>query len=345
MSVVEPSGIVGVLANPASGKDVRRLVAHASPTSDAAKIGVVRRAVLGALAGGARRVLVAPDSHFISQRAVAELAGDVAVEVLDEPTYGSRADTVAMSQRFAKEDVGALIALGGDGTMRDVAMGWPQVPLVALSTGTNNVYPRTIDATVAGVAAGLVASGEIEADASGYRSKAIKVRFSDGRPDAIALVDVAVTDSLFVGSRAVWDIESLRQLIVCIAEPQSIGLSSIAAMLSPCDRRCPGGVVVDILPRGVQDPNRVVRAIIAPGVVVDVSYRSAHTLAFDEAVSIFGPATLAFDGERDCELSDGDQATVHISENGPFAIDAERVMAHAVESGWFTKVRGTSNGC
>ncbi len=339
------SGIVGVLANPASGKDVRRLVAHASPTSDASKIGVVRRAVLGAIAGGAKRVLVAPDSHQISERAIADLEladehATASVELLGEPVLGHRVDTVAMSQRFEREDASVVIALGGDGTMRDVVRGWPTVTLIALSTGTNNVFPRSVDATVAGVAAGLVSAGEINAELCGYRSKIIRLQFDDGRPDAIALVDVAATDSVFVGSRAVWDVESLRVLIACIAEPHCIGLSAIAAMLHPCDRREPGGVTVDF----ASDDQRV-RAIVAPGVVVDIPFRASARVNFAEPISICGPTVLAFDGERDCELLDGVTATARVCPDGPFVIDPELVMAHAVTSGWFTKAGGAFDGC
>ena len=41
---------VGVIANPAAGKDIRRLVSYATHTSDAHKVGQIQRAVLGALA-------------------------------------------------------------------------------------------------------------------------------------------------------------------------------------------------------------------------------------------------------------------------------------------------------
>jgi predicted polyphosphate/ATP-dependent NAD kinase len=337
--VVSMSGIVGVLANPASGKDVRRLVAYASPTSDAAKIGIVRRAILGAIGGGAKQVLVAPDSHQIAQRAMADLELNTsvgplaAVELLDEAVFGTRDDTKAMARRFASEDVSALIVLGGDGTIRDVAMGWEAAPLVALSTGTNNVFPRFVDATVAGMAAGLFAIG---VDRSGYQAKVIRVSFSDGRADTLALVDLALTDSPFVGSRAVWEVSSLRGVIACIAEPECIGLSAIAAMLHPCQRRAPGGVVVDLGLGG-----EMVTAIVAPGIVAVVPFRSVRHVKFDEPILISGPMVLAFDGERDCDLPDGTTATVSIVPDGPFVIDPELVVRNAVAAGWFIRKRDT----
>ena len=54
-----------------------------------------------------------------------------------------------------------MLTLGGDGTNRAFALGWRDAPLLPISTGTNNVFPRFVEATVAGAAAGLVASGAV----------------------------------------------------------------------------------------------------------------------------------------------------------------------------------------
>ena len=53
MAAGERSGVVGLVANPMAGKDIRRLVSAASPVSDMAKIGIIRRALIGAFEGGA----------------------------------------------------------------------------------------------------------------------------------------------------------------------------------------------------------------------------------------------------------------------------------------------------
>ena len=85
---------VGVIVNPLAGKDIRRLVTNASPVSDASKIGMVRRAVVGAIEGGATRVLLSDDHHHLCRRAVRDLpAGRAEVAVLDEPLSGDRLDT------------------------------------------------------------------------------------------------------------------------------------------------------------------------------------------------------------------------------------------------------------
>ncbi len=332
------TGTVGILANPAAGKDVRRLVTHASPTSDAAKIGVVRRAVLGAIGGGARRVVIAPDRHRLSERAVEDLHADelqgVPVDVIDEPVYGIRSDTVAVASRFAKADVDALIVLGGDGTNRDVAKGWLHAPLVSISTGTNNVFPRALDATLAGLGAGLIAAGAVGLDEASYQAKWIAVRFDDGSADDLALVDLALVDARFVGSRAVWDPAILRTVVACIAEPASVGLSNLAAMLAPVSRREPGATVVEVASDDASSIGHV-RAMLAPGMLVPLAYARCNRLATGDVVSLYGPGMLAFDGERDRVLDEGVVAHAEIRADGPTIIDVERAITIAADRGHF----------
>ena len=100
------------------------------------------------------------------------------------------------------EGVDAILVLGGDGTHRVVAKACGDVPICALSTGTNNVFPEMREATVAGMATGLVATGRGGPGAV-IREAALIVE-RDGAPADLALVDVAVTRERFVGARALW---------------------------------------------------------------------------------------------------------------------------------------------
>ncbi len=61
---------VGIIANPASGKDIRRLVAHGSVFDNEEKASIVRRALLGLDAVGVERVLFMPESFGIVHRAL-----------------------------------------------------------------------------------------------------------------------------------------------------------------------------------------------------------------------------------------------------------------------------------
>jgi len=328
------TGAVGVVVNPLAGKDIRRLVSSATHTSDGSKIGTVRRAVIAAVEAGATRVLVAADPHRLAERAVEGL--DLPVEVIDEPVTGSRIDTTAAAVRMWKERVGALIVLGGDGTCRDVAIGWPDAPLIAISTGTNNVYPVAIDGTSAGTAAGLVASGRVDASGVSRRSKRVSVHLpGDPRPDDLALVDLAHVDTTFVGSRAVWDPTTLRTVVAAFATPASTGSSSVAGRVAPVGRWHAGGVLVRLGGGG-----RRVRVPIGPGAFTTVEIVEVRRLELGEPVTITGRGVLAFDGERDRPMRAEAEAIATVDLAGPMVIDVEQTLLAGAAAGWFDDSRG-----
>ena len=107
---------VGLIANPLAGKDIRRLVARAGSVSDADKMSILRQAAVGAAESGATRLLIAPDSQRLAVRAIAGLDLGLTIEVADVPVDGNGADTVAAARSFRDNGVGAIVALGGDGT-------------------------------------------------------------------------------------------------------------------------------------------------------------------------------------------------------------------------------------
>jgi predicted polyphosphate/ATP-dependent NAD kinase len=325
---------IGVIANPMAGKDIRRLVAHASPTSDGAKIGIVRRMVVGAIEGGVTRIVLAPDTHRLCERAVDGLdLGSVVVEVLDIAYEGSRLDTTKSAQRMRAEDVGAVVVLGGDGTHRDVAKGWLDAPMVTISTGTNNVFPRNVDATVAGLAAGLVASKSISMNDASDQANVIHAELPDGEHD-LALVDIGVVAGSFAGSRAVWDANDLLAVLSCIAEPDTVGLASIGARLFPSHRRESGGVYVVT---AKSNGSKTVRAPIAPGAFSDISIAEARKVGEGETIQIKGPCVLSFDGERDVVLRSSDRASLCIRRNGPHVIDPTRTLTIAAQQQLFSR--------
>ncbi len=330
MTTSTGGAVVGVIANPLAGKDIRRLVAEASPTSDMAKVGIVRRAVIGAVEGGATRVILADDRRGIAYRAIDGLDVEAELAVLEEPIIDSGRNSQRAAVWCRDEGARAVIVLGGDGTHRDVAKGWRHAPLVALSTGTNNVFPRQAEATIAGHAAGLVASGQVGLADAAHRAKVIDVSIEgevDGEDVAdMALVDVAMVNSTFTASRAVWDASSLRELVAAIAEPATVGLSAIAAGLAPTARTEPGGVHVTF---GEGD---TIRTPIAPGLYVDVDIADHRRLGWGETVEVTGPGSLSFDGERDVALKPGQTASISITDDGPFVIDIDKTMFHATTS-------------
>ena len=52
---------VGIIANPSSGKDIRRLVSQSRVVSNQEKINILKRIYAGLAASGVRNVLLMPD--------------------------------------------------------------------------------------------------------------------------------------------------------------------------------------------------------------------------------------------------------------------------------------------
>src|SRR3954471_11138380 len=105
---------VGVIANPASGRDIRRLVAGASVFGNADKAGMVFRLLAGLGAGGVRRVLMLPAAdglsttlhrHLHARETVPTFAGAGPFPVLEELDVAldgtARDSTVAVEQMLA----------------------------------------------------------------------------------------------------------------------------------------------------------------------------------------------------------------------------------------------------
>lgn len=323
----DPRPTVGIIANPASGKDIRRLVAYATTVDNQGKINIVRRALVGLAASGIRKVLYMPDTHGICARAregLSYLSTDLPdIAPLDMPTSGRAEDSTRAAELLRSFAVGCIIVLGGDGTVRAVAKGCGDVPLLAVSTGTNNVLPSFIEGTIAGLAAGYVATGLVERDEVMLRHKWLEVSVRN-QPVDQALVDVAVLSGQFLGARAIWDLADLKQVIVTRADPSTIGISAIAGMVRSIAPDEPLGLVLDI------DPNATecVMAAYGPGLIGRVGVRVARVLMVGDAVTLppERPLMLALDGEREQVLNQKDEGYITLRADGPWLVDASRVM-------------------
>jgi predicted polyphosphate/ATP-dependent NAD kinase len=325
--------IVGLIANPASGHDMRRLISGASVFTNTEKVHVVRRLFSGLGAVGVARVLVMPDRAGLSlgiSRAAEQhrphLTGPwPEIELLDFEPHNAAVDSVIAAQEMVARGVGALVALGGDGTARAVASACADTPMLALSTGTNNAFGVSVDGTVAGLAAALVATGACALAEASYRAKKLIVRH--GERTEIALVDMAIIDQDRVGARAVWDPDLVRELAVTFAEPHAVGLSAIAGAISPCGRREPSGRLLRM------GDGHTVLAALAPGLMRLVTVAENAALLPGRPVELStSHGVIALDGEREMVFhADGPRPTVELSLDGPLVIDVEATMALAAQ--------------
>lgn len=326
---------VGVIANPASGKDIRRLVAQGRFVPNQEKVNTLKRILAGIASSGSVHVAIMPDSAFISKSAVNDGVPGITTTFIDMPVYDNESDSTTAARIMSQMNVTCIVTLGGDGTNRAVAKGLSgEIPIVPISTGTNNVFPTMIEGTLAGMAAGVVACGQIDPRLFTHRSKLLEVH-SEGRFSDIALVDVAVSNERFVGSRAIWDPMTLHELFLTQAKPASIGLASIGAQLRPVDSEACEGL--HALLGKTKFSTRVI-APIAPGIIMPVDIAEWRTIKLDESIPLkVAPCTLALDGERTLSLAANHDVYITLTNSGPLVISIEKVLHHAALLGLFRK--------
>lgn len=321
---------VGIIANPASGRDIRRLVAHGSVFSNNEKVNIVRRAVLAMSSVGVEKVYFMPDNFRIGRRAIDGVKVRLATEELDLPVRDTGEDSHTAALAMVERGVGCIITLGGDGTNRSVAKGCGEVPLVAISTGTNNVFPTMIEGTVAGLAAGLVASGTVATADATRRTKRLEISV-DGEFTDIALVDAAVSTDSFIGARAIWELARVRQLVLARAGVHYLGLSSIGGVLYPEGLGEEQGLALELGPSPL-----AVYAPIGPGLLDCVTIASHRVLHAGEPWEMeLSNCTLALDGEREIEIGRPRRVTIGVSRRGPLVIDVARTLGLAARLGVF----------
>lgn len=350
MSIALPSLVtsatLGVVANPVSARDIRRIVANAGNLQITDRVNIVIRMLQAAHAAGVKRALLMPDRGGI--RALLERhlkRGDrslPALEWLDFEPTSTVDDTFTATRLLLRAGVGAIVVLGGDGTHRAVvrelcgASGAP--PIAGLSTGTNNAFPELREPTITGLATGLYAAGRISAADALVANKLLEVQISAGaglpaqRSD-VAIVDAVITHDRSVGARALWKTSSLAAAYLAFAEPEAIGLSSIGGLLQPVGRREGGGLALQ-LAADQAHALTVLHAPIAPGLVLPVPIASWQRMVAGEALTVQQSAgTVALDGERELAFEAGQHVAVTLRENAFFTLDVARCMAVAARDG------------
>lgn len=327
------SPLVGIIANPASGRDIRRLVAQGTVFDNNEKAAIVRRVLLGLEAVGIRCIAYMPEHDFgIVPRALSELgrhALQFVAEPLAMPVLGTSADSTRAARLLAELEAGCILTLGGDGTNRAIARGCGVVPLVPISTGTNNVFPTFLEGTIAGMAAGLVADG-LRGESVLQRMPRLEVSI-DGEAVESALVDVVVSSLPFVGARALWDMSVVREVVLARVASATIGLSALAGALLDSSYK-PGQQVGMHIVLG--EGSRQVLVPLAPGLISWVDVSEYRSLAMDDRVHFQpGIGTIALDGEREIEVSTISAVAVRLCADGPYVVDVPAALTAAAQSG------------
>ncbi len=330
MSDARP-GPVGILVNPSSGRDVRRLAARAQQQTLESKRNQVARIAVGVAAAGARHVVVMQDPMRASTAALEHIGVDLDVEVLDVGATLKPADTAEAARRMRALGCGAVVVLGGDGTNRVVTGEWPDAPLVPLSTGTNNVFPVLAEATMAGAAAGLVATGRVPLVEAARQAKIVHLETARSRTHA--LIDAVRLEGDRVGNLMPFDPPHLRDVVLTRAEPAAVGMSPIGGLLEPCSFDDDFGVHVRCTNH--DGGGRPLLAPISPGLYQTVHVAEVRRIELGETVEIEGPGVIAFDGDREITLEPGEAASAEVRRDGPWVIQVDKALRHAARHGLY----------
>ncbi|EMA01561.1 NAD(+)/NADH kinase [Haloferax denitrificans] len=339
---------IGLVVNPAAGRDIRRLTGGASVSNNYAKRRTAGCVLAGLTLVDDVEVLVMPDNTGLANRIVDDAPDGIGVEFVEMTVTASGRDSRAAAAHFA-DHADAVVVLGGDGTTRDVAQTIGDVPVVSISTGTNNVVPTPVDGTVAGAAAALVGSGAVSAAETTTRHGTVEVDVVRSEETTVirGLATVGVLDRPFVGTRAILDPSDIVGGVVSRSSPAEIGLSGIAGGLVTHRPDEPGGVGFRLARDGADrtdapdatdaatDPATTVRAITVPGRLstVDVAEHRVLDDGEDYAFEV-DRGVISVDGEREHEVRNGTVRLRPVTD-GPRLVDVEAVLERAADDGRF----------
>ena len=335
---------VGLVANPGAARDVRRLTSLARTIDANEQVNTVARVLCGLAAGGVEAVLYMPDPSRTVERARDVLAAVSAAAAWPLPRLcavppgadGGATDaagTTAAAAAIAGSGAACLVTVGGDGTNRAVAAGWPDGVLIPLAGGTNNAFGTRLDPTAAAFAAALYA-----ADPSSHAAHVVRRTRLDVVVDkrvTMALVDLAVVRGGWVGAHAIWDPDTLVEAIVARSDPTVPGLAGVAGTVHPLGERDQLALHIAFGRWG-----RAMIAPLGPGQLVPIGVTSWRTFGPGETVvtpdrrsGASGPVTLAFDGEREITLDQREVAEVRLVADGPRVLDAAALLRTTAAEG------------
>jgi hypothetical protein len=322
---------VGVIANPASGRDIRRLIssAGAAPISD--KVAILVRMMRALDWLGIERVVFMPDPSAIGGQVAHALRDELrktAIDILTlERPEGNFRDSICAAEAMAELGCALIVVMGGDGTCRVVSKGCGDTPILPVSSGTNNVFPQFIEGTLLGLVAGALALGNALPGSCCEQVPLLELLAPDGEVIDIALVDLAVIDTEDIGSRAVWRPDSIRELFLTRARPNQIGLSSIGGWFAPLRE----GEGLHML---LGETGMPVAAPIAPGLIERVGVIEHRRLAQGAITPLaHSSGVVALDGEREVVLAPGESMAVRYSRSGPRVVDVGRALEEAARGG------------
>lgn len=330
---------IGIIVNPFSGKDLRRITALAANVGNNEKAAKVARMIHCMQRFGIEKVYLMPDNYLVNASIASIIHREneqnrenntaLSVELLDFVPTDQPNDTIKAVELMLDKGIRCLIVLGGDGTCRLVAKTDIDVPVIPVSTGTNNVYPEFWEGTVVGIAAAYIAAKGLHYHLP--RGKRIDVYINNKFAD-VALVDAVITDIPYIGSRVVTKNENIKEVVVCRCSPDLIGFSSIVGCVKICEDDDEFGYRLKVGQEGTTTLTSV-----SPGQLVPLSYSELTKMELGtEYVSVPDyDGTIALDGERTVSFRKGSQIKIIITRKAPYKANVRKTLYEAVANKFF----------
>ena len=304
---------VGIIANPSAGKDIRRLVASGRVISNQEKANIITRFIRGLIFKGIKNFYFMPDKSGLYRPSIEEFKNDINSFILDTKYYDGPDQTLFSAELISKLGCDCVLVLGGDGTNRLVAKKIGKIPIIPLSTGTNNAFPIDIDPTIAGLASAYYILNKNNKKL--LQQKPLLKVVIDKEIEEIALVDLAISKQNFVGSKAIWDPEVISGLFLTQSNLTSIGLSSIGQKISKIPKNY--GLKIQFGKRGKE-----IYAPIAPGLISNITVKNYELFSYGKKYIIKNLiGTIALDGERELEIYKKNLIEISLHKSGPFVVD------------------------
>ena len=340
----QPGPVVGIIANPVSARDIRRVIANATALQITDRANIVLRVLSCLKACGVSQVVMMPENggirHHVRRgidRAENQRTGEFpSLSHLDWKISGTVADTMRAARDMKERGCAAIIVLGGDGTHRAVVTACGNVPIAGISTGTNNAFPEHREPTITGLAVGLAVTGKVPKRLAYTGNKQLVV--TTGSQREIALVDVAVVTERYVGARALWRTDTFRELFVTFADPEVIGMSAIAGLLKPVTRAEAHGLHVKL--GAGKEVRYTVNTPIAPGFMRGVGIRGFRKMEPGVPVrpEIEG-GSIALDGERELSFAEQDEVSIVLEIDAFKTVNVSACMQYAANKGLMRETR------
>ncbi|GAB5413568.1 MAG: NAD(+)/NADH kinase [Congregibacter sp.] len=272
-----------------------------------------------------------PDPTGIGRRVIDEVASQLSTTIVDllpmQTVTGTEKDSVQAAQEMQRRNFSCIVVLGGDGTCRAAAKGVGKLPMIPLSTGTNNVFPQTIESTLAGMAAAYLSNDTVHPDHCCDRRPVLQLR-RNGSVEDIALVDLVTVDGSNSGVQAVWETSMIRELFLADASPTNLGLSSIGGWLDPLRFNDASALYVEVCaPDESSGAVRQILVPLVPGLIQEVPIK--RYLRFSRVHPLetgAGSRVACLDGERHIHLSSRDDWSVTYVREAVSVVNVRRTL-------------------